>query len=175
MKKFRDSVCFKPVAVLLAYVMFFGSTASAANPAGEVILKAGTSIPLELVSTITSKNISSGSIIDFRVLSDVKADGKIVVPAGSLAKGQVSRVKKNSMFGGAGELEVAVRSVTAVDGTNIFLSSSSLSDEGDSRVVISVVLFLVCLLGFLIKGGSAEIPAGTQCTATVGSNTSIAI
>jgi hypothetical protein len=174
MTKFRDSVYFKPVAMLLASVMFFGSV-RAASPAGEVILTAGTPIPLELATTITSKSVASGTIIDFRVLSDVKVDGKIVVPAGSLAKGQVSRVKKNSMFGGAGELDVAVKSVTAVDGTNIFLSASSLSDEGDSKVVISVVLFVFCLFGFLIKGGSAEIPAGTQCTATVGSNTSIAI
>lgn len=174
MNRILDSVYCKPLAILLALVMLSISPMRA-NTNEQVVLKAGTYIPLELVNTISSKNATSGTLVYFRVVSNVMADGKIVIPAGSTAKGQVVKIKKNGMFGKAGELEVSVRSVTAVDGSNIYLSSSSLSEEGDSKLVISIVVFLFCLLGFLIKGGSAEIPAGTQCSAMVGSDTTIEV
>ena len=33
-------------------------------------------------------------MVDFRVLSDVKANGKIVISAGSIAQGQITRAKR---------------------------------------------------------------------------------
>jgi hypothetical protein len=82
-------------------------------------------------------------------------------------------IKKNGVFGQEGALEINVRSVTAVDGTNVYLSASNLSDEGDNKLVLSLVVTLFCLLGIFIKGGSAEILAGTTCNAMVGSNVEI--
>lgn len=39
--------------------------------------------------------------------------------------------------------------------------------------MLTIVLTFLCLFGFLIKGGNAEIPAGTLCNATVAGNTTI--
>ena len=160
--KFLKSIYFKPTLFLMALAML---TMSFTMPNGTVVLKAGTVIPMELVSTISSKTARSGQLVDFRVTSDVKVDGKTVIAAGSIAQGQIVRAKKNGLLGAEGELEIAVKSIRAVDGTNIYLSSN--------KVVLSVVVTLCCLFGFLIKGGQAEIPAGAQVQGIVVSNTDI--
>lgn len=168
--KFMKSVFFKPATLLMAIAML---TMSFTLPNGTVVLRAGTIIPMELMNTITSSNARNGQIVDFRVLADVEVDGKTVIPAGAIAQGQIVRAKKNGMLGMQGELEIAVRNVKAVDGTNVYLTAASLNDEGNNQTVLSIVLTFCCLFGFLIKGGKAELAAGTQINAIVGSNTEI--
>ena len=168
--KLFKSIYFKPALFLMALALH---SMSFTTPNGTVVLKAGTVIPLELVKTITSKTARSGQLVDFRVTSDGKVDGKTVVAAGSIAQGQIVRAKKNGLLGAEGELEIAVKSIKAVDGTSVYLSSSNLADEGSNKVVLSVVVTLCCLFGNLIKGGQAEIPAGTQVQGMVVSNTDI--
>lgn len=168
--KLFKSFYFKPMVLLMALAML---TMSFTMPNGTVLLKAGTVIPMELISTITSKNARSGQMVDFRVMSDVKVDGKTVIAAGSIAQGQIVRAKKSGLLGSEGELEISVKTIKAVDGTNVYLSSNNVSDEGSNKVALSIVLTLCCLFGFLIKGGQAEIPAGTQVQGMVASNTEI--
>lgn len=162
----------KFTALLLAGVMLLSSFT---KPAGNVaVLKAGTMVSLELVSAVTS-DMKAGQTVDFRVTSDVKADGVVVIPAGAIAKGQVLSASKNKLLGGPGEVTVQVKSVNAVDGTRVALSGSSLTAEGDSQLVLSIVLTLLCWLGFLLKGGKGIIATGTTFDATVAANTDIAI
>ncbi len=137
--------------------------------AKEITLKSGTQVPLELQGTVTSKNVSNGSIINFKCTRDIIVNKEIVIRAGEIAKGQVTRIKKNGILGKAGEIEIKVNSIVAVDGTEVYLSSSSLYDDGKDKLLLSLFL---C---FLIKGGNGEIPAGTQCLASVAGNTVIVI
>jgi hypothetical protein len=174
MMRFINSVFFKPTTILLAIVMLSVPFTAGATPNGQVTLRAGTMIPLELMTAITSKNVTAGNFIDFRVISDIETEGKVVIQEGSIARGQITRLKKNGVFGKPGELEISVRSVTAIDGKTINLSSGKVSEEGDDRLVLSIcVTAFLCILGFLIKGKNAEIPAGTRCDAMVGNNTTI--
>ena len=137
--------------------------------AREVVLKAGTAVSMQLVNTVTGKNAAVGQIVDFRVTSDIKVDGVTVIPANSVAKAQVVRAKKNGLFGSAGEIQLTVNSVTAVDGTQVILSGGTLSDEGKNKLVLSIFL---C---FLIKGGQGELPAGMACSPIVSGNTPIVV
>jgi len=50
-------------------------------------------------------------MIDFKVTKDIVAEGKTVIPAGSIAKGQISRVKKSGLLGSERQIEVVIRSV----------------------------------------------------------------
>ncbi|WP_289003885.1 hypothetical protein [Parabacteroides sp.] len=152
--------------VVLLFVLFLSFCKAEAK---DVTLKSGTQIPLELQGTITSKNVSNGSIINFKCTKDIIVNKEVVIRAGEIAKGQVSRVKKNGILGKAGEIEIKVNSIVAVDGTEVYLSSSSLYDDGKDKLLLSLFL---C---FLIKGGNGEIPAGTQCLASVAGNTVITI
>ena len=137
--------------------------------AKDVTLRGGTPIPMQLSTTVNSKNVTVGQVIDFRVTRDIQADGVTVIPAGSIAKAQVVRAKKNGILGKEGELQLSINSVIAVDGTQVMLSGGSLSDEGSDKLILSIFL---C---FLIKGGSAELPAGMECTPSVSGNTVISV
>ena len=169
--KLINSLCFKPIVALMAIAML---TMSFTTPDGKVVvLKAGTIIPMELVTTLTSKNARSGQMVDFRVLNDVRVNGEVVIRAGSIAQGQITKAEKSGLLGSAGELEINVKSVKAVDGTTIYMTSSSLADEGSNKLALSIVLTVLCLFGFLIKGGKAEIPSGTQIQSMVASDVEI--
>ncbi|MBR6589403.1 MAG: hypothetical protein IKK67_02895 [Bacteroidaceae bacterium] len=169
-RKLINSKSFRPSLLLMAMAMLFMSFTA---PSGTVVLKAGTAVPLSLETSIDGNQVRAGQIVQFRVVQDIKVDGKTIIAAGSLAQGQVVRAEKNGLLGSAGEVEIAVKSVQAVDGTSIYLTNGNVFDEGKNKVVLSVVVTLCCLLGFLIKGGKGEIPAGTQINASVMSNTEI--
>lgn len=158
----------KNLAVFMAIVMMFVSVQSAgAQGKSYVTLKAGTPVMLELLSHVNSNRCHAGDMVDFRVSQDVKVNGKVVIAAGAIARGQVTYAQKNNFFGTPGEVSVVVRSVTTVDGTQIPLTSTSLSNEGNDKLAASIVVTIFCLLGFIIKGGKGELIPGTQLHAIV--------
>ena len=169
LKTILNSAAFKPTSMFLAVTFFFMSVTIPMN-AETVVVTAGTPVHLELTENIDGNKVKQGQTIDFRVISDVIIDGKKVISAGSMAKGQVVDRKKSTLLGIPGEVQVAIKHVVATDGT---MSGSSLSDEGDSRLVVSLVVTFFCLFGFLIKGGKAQIPSGTTLQAYVASNTQL--
>ena len=172
LKKIVNHLMFKPTTLFVAMTFLFMSVTLPTN-AQTVVLKAGTLVNLELTDTIKSNKVKNGQVVNFRVTHDVKVDDKVIIPAGSLAKGQITERKSSSLLGIPGEVAVTIKSITASDGTLIPLSSNSLSDEGQNKVVVSVVLTLLCLFGFIIKGGQAEISAGSTIQAYVASNTEV--
>jgi hypothetical protein len=162
-------------AFLLALVMLMSSF-KVPLYANTAILKAGTSINFETTSTIKSGKVIAGQVIDFRVTRDVVADGIVVIPAGSIAKGQVIRSDKAKGLGKPGFVEVQIKSVTAVDGQEIFLSSNNIADEGDDKATAAIVLgILICFLFLFKKGGDGEIPVGYNFNGMVASNATIEI
>lgn len=161
----KENTCFYKFVVTLVVLFIFCFSSNGK----EVTLKSGTQIPLELQGTVSSKNVSNGSLINFRCIKDIVVNEGVVIRAGELAKGQVTRIKKNGILGRAGEIEIKVISIAAVDGTDVYLSSSSLYDDGKDKLLLSLFL---C---FLIKGGDGEIPAGTSCLANVAGNTVVSV
>jgi hypothetical protein len=170
--KFINSPIFRPTVLLVAVAML---TMSFTTPERTLVIKAGTVVPLELMNTLTSKNAKSGQIVDFRVVGDIKVDGQTVISAGSVAQGQITRLKKSGLLGSEGELDISIKSVKAVDGTIVYLSGGQLSDEGSNKVALSIVLTILCLFGFLIKGGKAEIPAGSSVQGVVSAQAEITV
>lgn len=143
---------------------------------GDVILTAGTNIPLETTSLLRSDQISVGQTIDFRVKYDVKVGDKTVISAGSIAKGQVMRAQKAKGLGKEGFLEVQIKSVRAVDGQEVFLSGGNVYQEGDDKQTLSILLgIFVCILFLTMKGKNAEVPPGYQISAGVATTTTIKI
>lgn len=172
-KRISESFLTKSTAIALIFSFFLMSFTTAPQSGKIVIIKAGTPIALELMNTINSNDVKNGQMIDFRVINDVKVDGEVVIPAGSIAKGQIDKAKKNGLLGTPGEVSVVIKSVNAVDGTIVPLSSSAVGDEGSDKLVVSIVLTVLCLFGFIIKGGEAKIASGAQINATVLSNTEV--
>ena len=59
-----------------------------------VILPAGTLVTLELNQEVSSEEVEVGHSLEFTVRNDVKVNGKVLIRAGSVAEGRVSKVDK---------------------------------------------------------------------------------
>ena len=171
---FKNSLIKKSTAVLL---LFFLSTFSFhVQAAGEIVIPAGTRIELETVQSISSELIQAGESVDFKVRADVSINGVVVVKAGTLAKGVVINSDHAKGIGKEGNVEIQVKSVPAVDGSFLPLSSNSIARKGENSAVLSIVLgVLVCLLFLLIKGKNGVIPAGTSVEAIVAANSKVVV
>lgn len=163
-----------PLVLLL--IVAFANMSFRVSPYSEVILTAGTMIPLETIGTISSENLSAGQTIDLKVRTDVKVGDKVVIAAGSIAKAQVTIVKQPKALGKEGFVELQIKSVQTVDGKTVNLSSGSISKSGDEKAGLAIVLgIFVCILFLLITGKNAEIPAGYQVDAVVASNITVTV
>jgi len=168
-----ESIMVKPVSLILATSILFMSFA----PYQETVtLSAGTLIILETVQAFQSDLATPGMTIDFKVRSDVKVKGEVVIKAGTMAKGQVVRAQKAKGVGKAGHIEIQVRSVEAVDGQEVLLTGGNLHQEGEDKQTAALVLgILLCILFLTKKGKNAEIPVGTRVDGTVATNMEIEV
>ncbi|WP_185974387.1 hypothetical protein [Litoribacter populi] len=142
----------------------------------EVTLSSGTIIPLENANEINSATLTAGQTLDFFVRQDIKVEGQTVVKRGALARGQVLRVQRAKGLGKEGFVEVEIRSVEAVDGSEILLTGGRLTEEGDDRQVAAIALgVLVCILFLTMKGKNAVIPKGYAVDARVANDIQIAV
>lgn len=163
-----------PIVIIL--FIAFANMSFRPNVNGDVLLNAGTPVALETIGVIVSEGATVGQLIDFKVRADVKVGDKIVIPAGSIAKAQVSRVQAPKGLGKEGFIELQLKSVKAIDGKEVQLSSGNIYKEGQDKSTLSIVLgIFVCILFLFMKGKNAEIPPGYQVDATVASNVTISV
>jgi hypothetical protein len=140
----------------------------------DVVLAAGTTVPMETTTALRSDEVTTGQMVEFKVRTDVKVNDKVAIAAGSIAKGQIVRAQRAKGIGKEGYLEVQIKSVTAVDGQEVILTNSNLYQEGENKQTLSIVLgVLVCILFLTMKGNNAEVAPGYQVLASVASNTNI--
>jgi hypothetical protein len=115
--------------------------------------------------------------VHFAVKNSINSqDGKVIIAANTYVEGRVVSAEKAKAGGKKGELDIMVSSVAAVNGRNVpvFLN---LNDDGEDKegeaFVVGMFLFWPALF---MKGGEAEIAAGTgmlvQTTQDVTFNTS---
>ncbi len=165
------------LTVLCAFALMSFSITGTTDPEPYAVkLPAGTSIPLETTRMISSETLEAGQMVDLRVVADIKVDGKVVVAAGSMAKGQVVRSEKSRALGRQGRIEIQIKSVKSVDGQDIPLSGGSLYKEGEDKQTLAIALgILLCILCLLIKGKEAVFPIGTSVSANVAANSEIEV
>jgi len=143
------------------------------NKNEKIALPANTPISLKVENSISTKTAKVGDIITLRVAYNVMGEGQVIIPAGSIAKAQITYLKKPKIFGKAGEIKMSVESVIMPNGNNIKVSANELNNQGDSKAAVAWVCFGVSLIilwplifvPFLIKGKDAEINANTSVEA----------
>ncbi len=173
LQQIQKSIFTKPIIGILIIALF---NLSFISPNEKVILKAGTPLQLELVNIVDTKTIQPGQIVDFRVKFDIKANNKVVIPAGAIAKGQVVRADKAKGIGKPGEIQIEIKSVSAVDGSQVYLSNGTIYREGEDKQTLSIVLgIFVCVLCLLIKGKNAKIFPGSEFNVQVATNAEIEV
>jgi len=95
----------------------------------KVTLKAGTIIMLETAESLQSNRMSVGQLIQFKVKTDVYAEGKLVVRTGALALGRVKNIQK-ATYNNPEFLTIEITTVQAVDGQTITLNSTEQTIKG---------------------------------------------
>jgi hypothetical protein len=171
--KIQKSSYYKHVAILSAFSLL---TLSFTTANGKIILRAGTPVLLETTQMIMSNNLSIGQSVDFRVRYDVKSESKSLIKAGSIAKGQVTRVQKARGLGKEGYVEIQIKSVQAADGQMVPLTGGNIYREGEDQQVLAWGLgLLVCILFLMVKGKNAQIAAGTSVDANVAMDVEVVV
>ena len=66
----------------------------------------GTSIPLIMDYSISSKKTHKGSVVEFKVAQDIYINDRIVIPMGTPAIGEIIKASKRKCWGKPGKLAI---------------------------------------------------------------------
>ena len=153
----------------------------AADAAACCAIAALTEIDIEIAERVTSKTNRQGQHFAIRLAEPILVDGRLVVPAGTSGVGEVVHSAKAGGAGKAGELILAARYLE-LDGQRIPLRSfrygrrqgkDKTGAVNTGNMVAAAVMPAAALVGFLVKGGEVDIPAGTRASAKVSAATSL--
>jgi len=128
------------------------------------VLRAGTEINMRTRTELSSRTSHVGERFELEVSDAVTLNGQVVIPAGSVAVGEVTRVRKKGMWGRRGILETRLIHVRVGDHQiRISGAAGDRGRAGTAGVVASIAL--VPLAGFFVTGTSAVIAPQTPTVA----------
>ena len=162
--KIKNSVYSRLMAMLILSCFMFASFTFRTNEG--VVLNSGKEILLATTSPVYSELAQMGEIVKLRVLQDVKIGDKVVIREGTPATGQVMRLQKAKGNGKPGIIEIQLKSTTAVDGQEIFLSGGNIIKTGEDKSSQAMILAaVVCILFLTMKGEEAIVNTNHRVTA----------
>ena len=122
-----------------------------------VTLPAGAAIPLRFLSTVSSGTHARGQQFDLEVTDNINVGDTVVIPAGSIATGEVIHVDRARGLGKAGELIVAARHVSVGERSIKLRSRLSMTGQDKSMQALWLVPW--------IRGKDLEVPLDTEVIA----------
>jgi hypothetical protein len=144
--------------------------------AKSVILSAMTPVSIAIVEPLNSKTSTIGQFFDIRLVAPIMIDGEIIVPSGTMGKGEVIHAAKARAAGKAGELIIAARYLD-YQGTRLPLRSLKYGADTTGRNNVgtaAAVGFVVATpLILIITGGQVDIPAGMPAIAKLATDVEI--
>ncbi|GEM_PF-1393532 len=150
------------VAAVLGLISAFGQSFTFENSSTTlpIIIQAGTEVALESGIDFTSEEVEVGHPVDFFVRNNVTVNGKVVISAGTIATGEITRVEKaqqacRNCENKCASMQVIVKSVQAVDGQNIKLRATPINIKASK------------------PGFPAELNIGQRVNASVLNNTTV--
>lgn len=141
----------------------------------EVIVKAGTLIPLHATNSVCAADVKVGDKVNFKVSRDVSIDGVTAIPYGTMASGKVTEAKKSSWWGTKGRLKINITDIIMPNGTAIPVENGNVQINGTNRTPIAVIAFLFVWPGCFICGSKAEMQSGYEIQTTVAANTTLTV
>lgn len=142
----------------------------------QVIVKAGTIVPLVAVKQVRAKEIKNGQKIDFRVQRDIVVDDVCVVSQGTIVKGRVVDSRKSSLCGTKGRLIIDFPSLIMENGEGLYFADTQAKIYGRNRTPLALIIgAFTAGWGLLTPGTKAVLPKGYEVNATVAANTPVVI
>lgn len=117
-------------------------------------LPAGTLVLLETSESLDASRLTIGQLLQFKVKTDVRIDGVVVIRTGAMATGRVKRLK-NGSYNTPGSIFIEVTSVQSVDGQQVSLNGTEQELKGYH------------------PGEAAKVNLGTAISATVTNDTTV--
>ncbi len=95
-------------------------TAPAPSPKpANIVLAAGTKLPLVLHNAITTRNAQPGDAIYLETLFPITRDNRIVIPAGSYVQGEILEAKRPGKVKGRGEVRIRLNTLILPNGYTV--------------------------------------------------------
>jgi hypothetical protein len=143
---------------------------AAPDPAAPALLPANAVVELEMVDAVSSQTSKRGDLFHMRVVQPLRVGERELVPAGTVAVGQVVHAQKSGAGGRGGELILAARFLEMPQGQ--VKLRASLGAAGAARVKSSLALsFAVGPLALFVKGKTVSLPAGAALSARIAADT----
>lgn len=158
---------------VLLFCLLLSSTLCFAQ-SSKVTLKTGTIVELEAAETVYARNAQEGDLVKFRVIGEIKVDGKTVVPVGTMAEARVTEAKKSSLAGTKGRLAMDITNLVMPDGTKVPLIGKC-TVNGKNRTPLAVITGCFFTPCFLIPGTKAVLTEGYYTKASVYTNTEVTV
>lgn len=136
--------------------------AAAPSQAFGIQLHSGDLIPLATIAEVSTRTAAVGDRVPMAVSEDVRVGGRVVIPAGTPAMGEVAAMQAKGAFGQSGKLTIRPLYVTLGDRT------LRLEGGGGAHGTITAggVIGLIALTPG-ISGRSATVPAGAPIPAVL--------
>jgi hypothetical protein len=137
---------------------------------GAVLLPANAVVELEMLDGVSSATNKRGDFFRMRVAQPVRSGARELVPAGTIAIGQVVHAQKAGAGGRGGELILAARYLELPQGQ--VKLHSTLGAAGANRVGSSLALSVVAgPLALFVKGKTVSMPVGAPLSARLAADT----
>jgi hypothetical protein len=130
-------------------------------PAGPMVLRAGTEVPLRMEEGLDSndKTLREGQQFHMSVASDVMLNNMVVIPAGSPVTAEITDLRHKGMWGKSGHISARVLNVRV--GDRLIRLTGNFDEHGTTGTAgVVAAVALVPIAGFFMTGTSARIPAG---------------
>jgi LssY C-terminus len=140
----------------------------------------GTLVKLRLAQSVSSAHARVGDRLDFVVVHDVSVAGFTLIPAGTVARGSITEVRRKRLLGIGGNIALKLDSVELANGDQVGLAGSK-EVKGGSRTKLMLAAMIVTSLVFLpatpvfllIRGHDSTVVKSTEITAQIDGATSI--
>lgn len=166
------------LAAVLAAVLPMGAVNAQAIGAGQAaetpavvptpfVLPAGTPIVVATVDDLSSTTSIVGDRFKVVVVYDVVDRGITVIPKGTTGIGEVTFSSKKGVFGRAGLLGIALRTLD-LNGKSVDLDGRYREEGKDNGAAAGAVVFAVGIFGAAVTGKNSTIPKGRELKAHTG-------
>src|SRR6266542_3681418 len=143
-------------------------------------LEDGTPVKLRINRNISSADATTGEIVDFEVLEDVKVGEITLIPRGGIAWATVTKAQPKRRMARGGKLNINIDAVRLVSGERAALRAVKEIKGGGHTgamtgaiVATSIVFFPAAPFFLFMKGKDITIPKGTEITAYINGDISL--
>jgi hypothetical protein len=146
---------------------------TSAAPATTGLIRANTVIVLEPIDPVSSKLQLRGDTFRLRLAEPILDGDRVLMPAGTIAYGEVIHAQKASGGGRAGELSVAARYLDTPRGQIKLRSSFGSAGEDHTKAALATS-FIAGPFAMMVQGSERILPAGTRVNSKTALDTDLA-